>query len=56
MAAAALGAGPDVLLADLNLLGLLFESLVVRDLRFSPGRSEGGSTTTGTPCGSRPTP
>jgi predicted AAA+ superfamily ATPase len=30
---AALGAGPDRLLGDLSLLGLLFESLVVRDLR-----------------------
>jgi len=33
LAVAALGAGPERLLADLNLLGLLFESLVVRDLR-----------------------
>ncbi|MEX2551325.1 MAG: DUF4143 domain-containing protein [Nitriliruptoraceae bacterium] len=33
LAVAALTAGPDRLLADLNLLGLLFESLVVRDLR-----------------------
>jgi uncharacterized protein len=33
LAVAALAAGPDRLLADLNLLGLLFESLVVRDLR-----------------------
>ena len=33
LAAAALRATPDRLLADLNLLGLLFESLVVRDLR-----------------------
>ena len=33
LAVAALGAGPEQLLADLNLLGLLFESLVVRDLR-----------------------
>ncbi len=33
LAAAALGAGPERLLADLRLLGLLFESLVVRDLR-----------------------
>lgn len=33
LAVAALGAGPDRLLADLNLLGLLFESLVIRDLR-----------------------
>lgn len=33
LAVAALGAGPDRLLGDLNLLGLLFESLVVRDLR-----------------------
>lgn len=33
LAAAALGAGPDRLLADLNTLGLLFESLVLRDLR-----------------------
>jgi uncharacterized protein len=33
LAVAALGAGPERLLADLNFLGLLFESLVVRDLR-----------------------
>ena len=33
LAVAALNAGPDALLADLNLMGLLFESLVVRDLR-----------------------
>jgi uncharacterized protein len=30
---AALGAEPQRLLSDLNLLGLLFESLVIRDLR-----------------------
>lgn len=33
LAAAALGAGPDRWLADLNAYGLLFESLVIRDLR-----------------------
>lgn len=33
LAVAALGAGPKRLLADLNLLGLLFESLAIRDLR-----------------------
>ena len=33
LAAAALRAGPDRLLADLELFGFLFESLVVRDLR-----------------------
>ncbi|MDQ3095991.1 MAG: DUF4143 domain-containing protein [Actinomycetota bacterium] len=33
LAAAAVGAGPNRLLADLNYLGLLFESLVVRDCR-----------------------
>ncbi len=33
IAAAALGAGPEHLLADLELFGLLFESLVIRDLR-----------------------
>jgi uncharacterized protein len=33
LAAAALGASPESLLRDLRLLGLLFESLVVRDLR-----------------------
>jgi uncharacterized protein len=33
LAVAALGASPRTLLADLNLLGFLFESLVVRDLR-----------------------
>jgi predicted AAA+ superfamily ATPase len=42
LAAAALGAGPPALLRDLNLFGLLFESLVVRDLRVyvQPGRGE----------------
>lgn len=33
LAVAALGAGPDSLLADLNTTGLLFESMVIRDLR-----------------------
>lgn len=33
LAAAALGADPAALLRDLNLLGFLFESMVVRDLR-----------------------
>lgn len=33
LAVAALGGGPERLLADLEFLGLLFESLVVRDLR-----------------------
>jgi len=33
LAAAALGAGPKALLSDLNTLGLLFESLCIRDLR-----------------------
>ena len=33
LAAAALGAGPDRLLSDPETLGLLFESLVIRDLR-----------------------
>ena len=33
IAAAALGAGPEHLFADLELFGLLFESLVIRDLR-----------------------
>jgi predicted AAA+ superfamily ATPase len=33
LAVAALGASPEQLLRDLNLTGLLFESLVVRDLR-----------------------
>lgn len=33
LAAAALGAGPNALLGDLNTLGLLFESLCIRDLR-----------------------
>ena len=33
LAVAALGAGPERLLSDLNLLGLAFESLVIRDLR-----------------------
>jgi uncharacterized protein len=40
LAVAALGADPDALLRDLRLLGFLFESLVVRDLRVyaQPGR------------------
>lgn len=33
LAAAALGVGPDDLIADLNTFGLLFETLCVRDLR-----------------------
>lgn len=33
LAVAALGAGPESLLADLNTTGLLFESMVIRDLR-----------------------
>jgi hypothetical protein len=33
LAMAALGAGPEILERDLNFLGLLFESLVIRDLR-----------------------
>lgn len=33
LAVAALGASPEKLLKDLNLFGLLFESLVIRDLR-----------------------
>lgn len=33
LAVAALGTGPDRLLRDVETLGLLFESLVVRDLR-----------------------
>lgn len=33
LAVAALGASPESLLADLNTTGLLFESMVVRDLR-----------------------
>jgi predicted AAA+ superfamily ATPase len=33
LAAAAVAAGPERLLADLNYLGLLFESMVVRDCR-----------------------
>ena len=39
LAASALGADPPALLRDLNLLGFLFESMVVRDLRiYSQGR------------------
>jgi len=42
LAASALGADPEALLRDLNLLGFLFESLVVRDLRVysQPERGE----------------
>jgi hypothetical protein len=41
LAVAALGAGPGRLMQDLNLLGLLFESLVVRDLRVYAQSGEG---------------
>lgn len=41
LAVAALAAGPEHLLRDLNLLGLLFESLVVRDLRVYCGPLDG---------------
>jgi uncharacterized protein len=41
LAVAALRAGPATLLRDLNLLGLLFESLVVRDLRVYAQASDG---------------
>ena len=37
IAAAALGLGPDDLLADLNTFGLLYETLAVRDLRVYAG-------------------
>lgn len=40
LAAAATGATPDRLLGDLEALGLLFESLVVRDLRIYGQRSD----------------
>jgi predicted AAA+ superfamily ATPase len=41
LAVAALGASPDQLLRDLNMFGLLFESLVVRDLRIYAQAFEG---------------
>ena len=41
LAVAALRAGPDRLLRELNLLGLLFESMVVRDLRVYAQESSG---------------
>lgn len=41
IAAVALGAGPGGLVADLKTLGLLFESLVVRDLRIYADALEG---------------
>lgn len=41
LAVAALGADPASLLADLNLFGLLFESLVIRDLRVYAQAVEG---------------
>jgi predicted AAA+ superfamily ATPase len=41
LAVAALRASPAALLRDLNLLGLLFESLVVRDLRVYAQASDG---------------
>ena len=42
IAAAALEAGPDDLLSDLPSFGLLFETLVVRDLRIYAAASDGG--------------
>jgi uncharacterized protein len=42
LAVAALRATPDALLRDLSLLGLLFESLVVRDLRVYAQAADGG--------------
>ena len=41
LAAAAIRAGPDALMADLETCGLLFESLVVRDLRVYAEATEG---------------
>src|SRR6185437_15324798 len=41
LAVAALGASPERLLRDLNYLGLLFESLVIRDLRVYAQRLDG---------------
>ncbi len=41
LAVAGIGASPRSLLQDLNTLGLLFESLVVRDLRVYAQRSDG---------------
>lgn len=41
LAASALGADPQALLRDMNLLGFLFESLVVRDLRIYAQRKRG---------------
>ncbi|UZN02975.1 ATP-binding protein [Cellulomonas sp. S1-8] len=41
IALAALGAGPERLLADLNYFGFVFESLVVRDLRVLSGPLHG---------------
>lgn len=41
LAIAALRAGPQRLLADLSLFGLLFESLVIRDLRVYAGAHDG---------------
>lgn len=40
LAVAAVGASPERILADLNYLGLLFESLVIRDLRIYGQASE----------------
>jgi len=41
LAVAALRADPDALMRDLNFLGLLFESMVVRDLRIYAQRLDG---------------
>jgi len=42
LATSAMGADPPALLRDLNLLGFLFESLVVRDLRIYSQATRGG--------------
>ncbi len=42
LAAAALGAGPERLMVDLEFLGLMFESLVIRDLRVLSQPLNGG--------------
>jgi predicted AAA+ superfamily ATPase len=55
LAVAALGASPERLLRDLNYLGLLFESLVIRDLRVYAQRLDGVVPPTPTTAASRST-
>ena len=56
LATAALGANAERLMGDMSALGLLFESLVVRDLRVLARPTTGVSFTCATRRGPKPTP